>query len=275
MQNIVTGKDGFEEGDWWREAFRAPKGYVFVGCDYSGQETHVVAHKAQDSAMLKALRNKEDLHKLAASALFNIPVEQVTKQQRRDGKTTNFAIAYGAGASKLAAQFKIPLSAGKKLINNYYATFSGLKAFQEKSYQHTVTHGWIDVDSLGRKSYVPNYNEYLYLSKLVKYDLDTPDHRKRLRTIEGMMFRDSSNYPVQGESATMTKFACVLIRSMLKGTSGKLILTIHDEVIVQCLKKEAPKIRKIVERCMSVSANIFCHSVRIPAEATTSNCWSK
>jgi DNA polymerase-1 len=91
--------------------------------------------------MLTALRNKQDLHKLAASALFNVPVEAVTSTQRRDGKTTNFAIAYGAGASKLAAQFKIPLSAGKKLIKNYYATFSGLKAFQEKSYQHTITHG--------------------------------------------------------------------------------------------------------------------------------------
>lgn len=152
LQNIVSGSEDFPEGVEWRKAFKAPKGRTFVIADYGAQELRTVANLAQDKTMIDAFAHGKDLHALAGSALYGIPVEQVTKEQRRTAKIFNFSTLYGAGADKVADTFKVTKAKAKQLIDNYYTMFADLKVFQEKTLSETLTNGYITVDKLGRKS---------------------------------------------------------------------------------------------------------------------------
>lgn len=152
LQNIVSGSDDFMEGHEWRKAFKPPKGRKFIIADYDSQELRVVANLAEDKTMLDAFEKNEDLHRIAASALFGIPVEEVTKEQRRSAKIFNFSTLYGAGEANVADQFKISRQQAKQLIAAYYAKFNGLKSYQERKLQQTLSDGYITLDSLGRKS---------------------------------------------------------------------------------------------------------------------------
>jgi len=160
LQNIVSGSEDFLEGAEWRKAFKAPKGRTFVIADYSQQELRVVANLASDKAMIGAYENDVDLHTLAASALYGIPIEEVTKEQRRTSKIFNFSVLYGAGVDRVADTFKVTKAKAKQLIDNYYKMFSGLKTYQEKTLVETLKNGYITVDKLGRKSWLPKFDEY-------------------------------------------------------------------------------------------------------------------
>lgn len=209
--------------------------------------------------MINALRNKQDLHRIAASALYNILEDLVTKTQRHDGKTFNFAVLYGAAASKIAANFKISTREAQKLIDNYFRKFSGLKKFQETTFQQSLERGYINVDVLGRRSYLPDFDIYQY---------------NRSRKLYNEYFRLNANYQIQGTAATMSKFAGILLRNALKGTSARIVLLVHDEWVVECDVAEAEKIKMIVERCMYKSSLIFCGGLS-RAEAVISNNWVK
>lgn len=210
--------------------------------------------------MIKAFEEGQDLHKIAGSALYDIPLDQVTKEQRREAKIFNFSTLYGAGVDKVADQFKVPKAKAKVLIENYYKTFKDLKAYQERTLEEALATGYIVTDLWGRRSYLPNFELY----KITK-------NKKQLAEYT----RLNSNYRIQGTAASMMKMAAVLLRDLLKNTSGRIVLLVHDEVIVECDEKEAPNIKLFVEQAMSKAASYFCSFVPPPADAIISKCWYK
>lgn len=152
LQNIISGSDDFPEGHKWRKAFKPAAGNKFVIADYGSQELRVVANLAQDLAMTDAFEHNKDLHAIAASALYEIPIEEVTKEKRRNAKIFNFSVLYGAGINKVADTFKVTKQKAGKLIENYYKMFADLKKFQDLTLEKTLANGYILTDQLGRKS---------------------------------------------------------------------------------------------------------------------------
>lgn len=226
--------------------------------------------------MLAALRNNEDLHRLAASGLYNKSPELITPEERKNGKIVNFSIIYGAGENKIAEFFNCSRGKAKQLLQGYFTKFPKLRPFQYKSFQAAVEMGYILIDSLNRRCYIPERSEYLQLLNLSKYDI-SQDLKKRLVQLEGKIFRDSSNYPIQGESASMSKYAGILLREQLKKHPNlfKIILLIHDEWILECSSNDSEEVKEILQRCMSLAADRFCASVKIKCEASTSKNWKK
>lgn len=277
LQNVVSEKVDFPEGKWWREAFKAEKGNTFIICDYSSQELHIVADKAQDKEMLRILGEKGDLHKAAAAALYDKKEEDVTPAERKQGKITNFAIVYGGGDDKIAEFFKIPKSKAKIMRLNYFKRFPHLLEFQNKSYAYALQNGHILIDQLGRKFYIKEHAELLELKKMSEDPNCHPAIRKRYLKLSGKIFRDSANYPIQGTAASMSKFAGVLMRKEMQKEPDlfKILLLIHDEWVVECEAVNAERVKTIVESCMLKAAKAFCKSVQVPADAIISPKWLK
>lgn len=160
-QNIIKGTKEFPEGNWWREAFQAPEGYTFIISDYTGQELHVCADKSQDINMLTALREKQDLHRKAAAGLYNKLEVDVTPEERFNGKTTNFAILYGASEFKLIEVFGVSSAKAKSMLSGYFKQFPGIKDFQDNSFKHSIEKGYIIADDyIRRKIYISDYDKY-------------------------------------------------------------------------------------------------------------------
>lgn len=210
--------------------------------------------------MIAAFKDGQDLHKIAGAALYGISLENVSKEQRREAKIFNFSTLYGAGIDKVADQFKVTKAKAKVLIDNYYKTFKDLKAYQERTLLEALNVGYIVTDSLGRRSYLPNFDKYLITK-----------NKKQLAEYT----RLNSNYRIQGTAASMMKLAAIYLRAKLKGTSGQIVLLIHDEVVVECDKKDAETIKVYVEEAMNQAAKLFCPSVPPPADAIISQCWNK
>ena len=275
LQNIKAAKPDFPEGVWWREAFECYKGNVFIISDYSSQELNIAADKSQDETMLNALRNGEDLHRLAASGLYNKPINEITQEERKNGKIVNFSIIYGAGEDKIAEFFNCSKSKAKQLLQGYFQKFPKLKPLQDASFNRTVKNGYITIDELNRRCYVPEYEEYQWLSKNVLTD-SSPEFKKRLKALTGKIFRDSSNYIIQGQAADMSKYAGILLRREAKKTDKfKIILLVHDEWLLECSSDDAEEVTTILQNCMGIAADRFCASVQIKCEAHVSINWSK
>lgn len=276
MQNVVSEKDTFREGKWWREAFKASEGRTLIVCDYSSQEVHVLADQAQEHAMLEALASKADMHSLSASRMYNKPVSKKENSElRAHGKALNFIIPYGGGVDKIAMQFKIPKHQAQKLWDAYFNGFPHLKEHFEYKVQETFRNKYILIDKFGRKSYSDDFEEIEKLTKLRDYFPENDDIKKRLKSLIEELKRKSQNYPIQGASATMSKLAGIYLKRRLKGTSAKILLLIHDEWVVECDQKEAQKVKGIVEQCMLRAAIVVCSSIQIPADAIITPCWNK
>ena len=141
MQNIVSEKEDFKEGIWWREAFQAPTNRTLIVSDYSSQEVCVMAYLSKDTKTIEAIKSGKDLHKIAAAALYQISTDEVTKLQRQNGKIFRFAAAYGAKEDKIAEQFGISKAEAKKLINNYFNEYPALLEFQQSTFLETLNRG--------------------------------------------------------------------------------------------------------------------------------------
>lgn len=259
----------------FRDCIRPPKG-VFVISDYTQQELHVVASKSKDVNMLNTLKEKKDLHKVAASALYQVSIDNVTKDQRQDGKTTNFLIVYGGGAQKLAEQFNVPLSQAKIMINNYFRIFPKLKEYQDKCLKDSLDNGYILIDKLGRKSYIADFELFKECRRLINtLGKNCPQVVSVIyKTFLSEVSRKSANFPIQGESASMSKLAGIFLRRHKKAHLYKILLLIHDEWLVECDEEVAEEVKGIIEECMTKASRYFS-SIEVPAEAIIKKSWIK
>ena len=211
LQNIPTEK----EIDI-RAAFHAQEGHVLISADYAQIELKILAHFSQDEKLLHAFKNNKDIHKETAAYLFDIPADQITREQRNVGKTINFSILYGLTPYGLSKGLHIPFMQAKKYIESYFDQYPGIQNWMEETLQHAQACGYSQTLH-GRRRYVPGIHD----KNKVVFDL-----AKRI----------AINSPVQGTAAEIMKLGMINVEKNMKTLNipGSIILQIHDEIIISC-----------------------------------------
>ena len=225
LQNLPVRS---ERGRLIRRAVIPEDGCVFVSADYSQIELRLMAHFSQDANMLEAFREGLDIHAATAARIFNVPVEQVTKEQRRRAKTANFGIIYGISSFGLAQQLDCSRAEAKALIDGYFDAFPQVKEFIERQKQFARDKGYVET-LFGRKRYLP----------------DILSHNSVVRSFAE---RNAVNAPVQGTAADIIKMAMVSIAQRLKKENlrARMIMQVHDELNFNVPAEEADKVRELV-----------------------------
>lgn len=225
LQNIpVRGDDGKEI----RKAFIPEPGCLYFSADYSQIELRLMAHLSADPHMLAAFAEGDDIHAATAAKIYHKPLEDVTRDERRKAKTANFGIIYGISAFGLAERMGVSRTEAKELIDNYFDTYPGIRAFMEESKEKARQKGYIET-LLGRRRYLADI-----LSKNA--------------TVRGYAERNAINAPIQGSAADIIKIAMIRIfrRFKAEGIRSKMILQVHDELNFSVIPEERERVRQIV-----------------------------
>ena len=217
-----------ERGQLIRQAVIPDEGCLFLSADYSQIELRLMAHFSQDPHLVEAFRSGQDVHAATAAKIFNVPIEQVTKDQRRQAKTANFGIVYGISAFGLAQQLDCSRAEAKALIDGYFAAFPGVIDYIERQKQLAREQGYA-VTLFGRKRYLP----------------DILSHNA---TVRSFAERNAVNSPIQGTAADIIKMAMVTIHRRLKeeGLKAQMIVQVHDELNFNVPVSEVDRVREIV-----------------------------
>ena len=217
-----------ERGQLIRQAVIPDEGCVFLSADYSQIELRLMAHFSQDPHMVEAFRSGQDVHAATAAKIFGVPIEEVTKDQRRQAKTANFGIIYGISAFGLAQQLDCSRTEAKALIDGYFAAFPGVIDYIERQKQLAREQGYA-VTLFGRKRYLP----------------DILSHNA---TVRSFAERNAVNSPIQGTAADIIKMAMVTIHRRMKqeGLRAEMIMQVHDELNFNVPVNEVEKVREIV-----------------------------
>ena len=217
-----------ERGQLIRQAVIPDEGCLFLSADYSQIELRLMAHFSQDPHLVQAFLSGQDIHAATAAKIFNVSIEEVTKEQRRQAKTANFGIIYGISAFGLAQQLDCSRSEAKALIDGYFAAFPGVIDYIEKQKELARQQGYA-VTLFGRKRYLP----------------DILSHNA---TVRSFAERNAVNSPIQGTAADIIKMAMVTIHRRLKeeGLKTQMIMQVHDELNFNVPLNEVDKVREIV-----------------------------
>ncbi len=249
LQNIPVRT---ELGKEFRRFFTAPEGRVLCDADYSQIELRVLAHMANDQAMIDAFNHGADIHTITAAKVFGLPLDMVTPQMRSSAKAVNFGIVYGIGAFSLAKDIGVSYGDAKRFIEGYLNTFSGVKEYMEKNLERAKEAGYVET-AFGRRRYLPE-----------------------LKSSNGMLRafgeRVARNAPIQGTAADIIKTAMVRVYERLKEEKldARLILQIHDELIVEASEADAPRAAQIISREMENACKL---SVPMPADVHIGKTW--
>ena len=259
MQNLPIRS---ERGQLIRRAVIADEGCVILSADYSQIELRLMAHFSQDEHLLQAFRNGQDIHAATAAKIFKVPIEQVTKDQRRQAKTANFGILYGISAFGLAQQLDCSRSEAKQLIDDYFAAFPKIQSFIEAQKAFAREHLYVET-LFGRKRYLP----------------DIVSHNA---TVRAFAERNAVNAPVQGTAADIIKIAMVTIHRRLKelnaqylsanlgGSPAQMIMQVHDELNFNVPVALVDEVRTIVVDSMQNAVHL---SVPLVAECGVGHNW--
>ena len=241
-----------ERGQLIRQAVIPDDGCLFLSADYSQIELRLMAHFSQDPHMVEAFRSGQDIHAATAAKIFNVSIDQVTKDQRRQAKTANFGIIYGISAFGLAQQLDCSRSEAKALIDGYFAAFPGVIDYIERQKQLAREQGYA-VTLFGRKRYLP----------------DILSHNA---TVRSFAERNAVNSPIQGTAADIIKMAMVTIHRRLKeeGLKAQMIMQVHDELNFNVPAAELDRVREIVVAEMQ---NVVHLTVPLIAECGVGNNW--
>ncbi len=249
LQNIPVRTD---EGKRLREFFVAEDGKVLVDADYSQIELRVLASMANDQNMISAFQNGTDIHTATASQVFAMPIDMVTPIMRSRAKAVNFGIVYGIGAFSLSKDIGVTRKEADNYIKSYLASFSGVAEYMENTIKEAKLNGYVTT-LFGRRRYLPE-----------------------LSSSNGMLRafgeRVARNAPIQGTAADIIKLAMIRVFERLQKEipTARLILQVHDELIVECYEKDAEAVCKILETEMQNAADL---SVKLTAEAGFGKNW--
>ena len=249
LQNIPTRT---ELGREIRKMFVAKDGYVLVDADYSQIELRVLAHIANDETMINAFRNNEDIHAVTASQVLGIPLEDVTKEQRSSAKAVNFGIVYGIGEFSLAQDLHISVKEAKAYIESYLEKYHGVRNYMESIKEQAKKDGYVKT-MLNRIRYIP--------------ELKSPNYN-----IRQFGERVALNTPIQGTAADIIKLAMVRVDNRLinEELKSKLILQVHDELIVEAHKDEVNKVKQILSEEMQGAMEL---NVPLKVDMSTGHSW--
>ena len=241
-----------ERGQLIRQAVIPDEGCLFLSADYSQIELRLMAHFSQDPHLVEAFRSGQDIHAATAAKIFNVPIDSVTKDQRRQAKTANFGIIYGISAFGLAQQLDCSRSEAKTLIDGYFAAFPGVIDYIERQKQLARQQGYA-VTLFGRKRYLP----------------DILSHNA---TVRSFAERNAVNSPIQGTAADIIKMAMVTIHRRLKeeGLKTQMIMQVHDELNFNVPITEVDRVREIV---VSEMQNVVHLTVPLIADCGVGTNW--
>jgi DNA polymerase-1 len=249
LQNIPVRTD---LGAEIRKMFVPAPGCLFVDADYSQIELRVLAHMAGDAAMQAAFNSGADIHRVTASQVFGVAPEDVTPQMRRSAKAVNFGIVYGISAFSLAQDVGVSQAEAQTYIDNYLSKYHGVRDFMEATVEQGRTLGYVST-LYGRRRYIPELKDGKYM-------------------IRKAAERMAMNAPIQGTAADIIKLAMLRVDKALKaaGLAAKLVLQVHDELIVECPEAEAEAVKTLVAREMEAAAKL---AVPLTAEAKSGRSW--
>jgi DNA polymerase-1 len=288
-----------------RSCFVAEEGNVLIGCDYTGQEQIVLVNKCLDENLLEFYRKDlGDMHSFVASKMYaeldGLPLDEIKKKhkdKRQAAKVAGFAINYGGSGKGIAEQLGLSLEQGQHIYESYFNAFPGLKNYFEEAKKFGTTNGYVLISEVtGKRSFVDNYKDYLELKKKQdnafweKYKKhkksDTPTYKEMKKEVQivsqkrGAIERMSLNFPIQGESAEITKLAGIyfwkkfLLPNNLVFTV-KFINAIHDEYLLECPKGLAEECAEELKKAMETAGDKFCKTVKLKAEPKISLYWEK
>ena len=251
LQNIPVRK---KLGAQIRNMFVASSGMVLVDADYSQIELRLLAHISNDEAMREAFLSGEDFHRVTASKVFNMPVEEVTGELRSRAKAVNFGIVYGISAFSLAQDIGVLQSEAKQYMEAYLEKYSGVREYMKNIVAQAKADGYVDTI----------YHRRRYLPELKSSNFNLRAFGERV----------ALNMPVQGTAADIMKLAMVNVHRRLKeeALEAKLILQVHDELIVECPQAEAERVKELLEYEMEHAAEL---SVPLIAEAKIGHSWAE
>ena len=249
LQNLPTRT---ELGSKMREMFVAAPGHVLVDADYSQIELRLLAHISGDTAMQQAFLSGADFHTVTAARVFHVPQDQVTHQMRSRAKAVNFGIVYGISAFSLSQDIGVTVQEAKEYMDRYFATYTGVKQYMTDV-----------VDKAREQGYV----ETLWHRRRALPELKSSNFNMR-----SFGERVALNMPIQGTAADIIKLAMVRVHSRLarEGLAARLIMQVHDELIVECPEEEAPRVEALLQQEMQGVAEL---SVPLLAEAHTGRNW--
>ena len=252
LQQIPTRT---EEGRRVRRGFVADPGNVLVSLDYSQIELRIVAHMAGDEAMLKAFRAGQDIHATTAAAIYGIPLEAVTKEMRRHSKAINFGLIYGMSAFGLTRSTELTLSESQDFVEAYFKQFPGVKKYLDGIRKEAARSGYVET-MLGRRRYFPNLKSGLN------------------QVMKNREEREAINAPIQGTAADIMKIAMIKIPPALAqaGLHGKMLLQVHDELVVECPRNELSDLVGVVRNVME---NAYPIGIPLTTEARWGMNWDE
>lgn len=227
LQNIPIRT---ERGRQVRKAF-IPRNdeYTLLAADYSQIELRIIAALSEENTMIEAFKNGEDIHASTASKVFNVPIEEVTREQRSNAKTVNFGIIYGVSAFGLSNQTDLSRSESKELIDTYYKTYPKLRNYISEQVDFAREHGYVQT-VLGRRRYLKDING----SNAI---------------VRGAAERNAVNAPIQGSAADIIKIAMINIHKKLieGGYKSKMLLQVHDELVFDIYKPELETLKELIK----------------------------
>jgi len=252
LQQIPTRT---ELGRRVRNGFIADDGNVLLSVDYSQIELRIVAHMAQDAGMLAAFRAGQDIHATTAAAIYNIPLEQVTKDQRRHAKAINFGLIYGMSAFGLTRSTELTLAEAEDFVKEYFREFPGIKQYLDGIRKSAAETGYVET-LLGRRRYFPALKGQM---------------NRNLRNREE---REAINAPIQGTAADIMKIAMLKIPSALKSANLKaqMLLQVHDELVLECPRGELEAAVRVVKEVM---ASAYRLDIPLETEARAGQNWGE
>lgn len=252
LQNIPIRSD---MGRRVRRGFIADPGNVLVAVDYSQIELRIVAFMANDKAMLDAFHAGQDIHATTAAAIYGISLEQVTKEQRRHAKAINFGLVYGMSSFGLTRTTDLTLAESEDFVKAYFERFPGVKNYLDGIRREVAKTGYVET-LLGRRRYFPGLRTHLNAN------------------LKNREEREAINAPIQGTAADIMKLAMLNIQPALQKENllGRMILQVHDELVLECPRNELEQTVRVVQRVMETA---YPMSIPLTTEARWGNNWQE
>ena len=249
LQNIPIKT---EQGRLIRKCFVPEDGYIFVDADYSQIELRIMAHMSGDEKLIDAYKNAKDIHRITASEVFSVPFEDVTDLQRRNAKAVNFGIIYGISSFGLSQGLSISRKEAQDFINNYFVKFPGVKAYLDNLVEGAKEKGYITT-LFDRRRPIPELKSSNFMQRQFGE-------------------RVAMNAPIQGTAADIMKIAMINVYKRLRdeGLKSKLIIQVHDELLIETLESEKDIVYKILEDEMENACKL---SVKMEIDIHSGNSW--
>jgi DNA polymerase-1 len=239
--------------DEFRRCFVAEEGNVLVIADYSQIELRILAEVSDDPAFVTAFQEGEDLHRVTAATMYDVPMDEVTRDQRSAAKRINFGLMYGRGARSLSAQLGTDEERGRQLIDEYFANYPKVQRFLQRTANRAVRD-----------------RELRTLAGRVRKFGNDPVADDR-----GAMRREAMNYPIQGTASDIAKLALGYVREDLEGLDARLINCIHDEFVVECEEDVSSEVSERTRAAMIRAGEEILNKVPVDVEVAVSREWRK